>query len=145
MRTSWKAYLDKLAEKRRPSFELPKMLLSAAWGAIFTKRCFAVIRASNGGWTPLSWMRQCAARIPVRLNRDDRYFSDTYQAMPLQGFTRMFENMLDHPNITIVLNTDYRDVLKSVRYRELVYTGPVDEFFDYRFGKLPYRSLQVPP
>ena len=54
----------------------------------------------------------------------------------------MFENMLDHPNITIVLNTDYRDILKSVRYREIVYTGPVDEFFDYRFGKLPYRSLQ---
>jgi len=76
------------------------------------------------------------------MDRDDRYFSDTYQAMPLHGFTRMFENMLDHPNITICLNTDYRDVLKSVRYDELVYTGPVDEFFDYRFVKLPYRSLQ---
>jgi UDP-galactopyranose mutase len=62
--------------------------------------------------------------------------------MPRHGFTRMFENMLDHPNITVVLNTDYRDVLKSVQYRELVYTGPVDEFFGYRFGKLPYRSIQ---
>jgi UDP-galactopyranose mutase len=78
----------------------------------------------------------------VRLNRDDRYFGDTYQAMPLHGYTRLFENMLDHPNITVSLNADYRDVLDGVRYRELVYTGPVDEFFDYRFGKLPYRSLQ---
>jgi UDP-galactopyranose mutase len=54
----------------------------------------------------------------------------------------MFENMLDHPNITISLKTDYRDVMKKVRYGELIYSGPVDEFFDYRFGPLPYRSLQ---
>ena len=80
--------------------------------------------------------------IPVRMDRDDRYFTDTYQAMPRHGYTRMFENMLDHPNITIMLDTDYRDVLSSIRFRELVYTGPVDEFFDYRFGKLPYRSLR---
>jgi UDP-galactopyranose mutase len=82
------------------------------------------------------------ARLPVRLNRDCRYFSDTYQAMPLQGYTRMFENMLDHPNITIVLNADYRDIANEVAHREMIYTGPVDEFFDFRFGKLPYRSLQ---
>jgi UDP-galactopyranose mutase len=94
------------------------------------------------GLDPSQLDASVAARIPVRLNRDDRYFSDVYQAMPLHGYTRMFENMLDHANITIALNTDYRDVLKSVRYRELVYTGPVDEFFGYRFGKLPYRSLQ---
>jgi UDP-galactopyranose mutase len=82
------------------------------------------------------------ARIPVRTNKDDRYFSDTYQAMPLNGYTRMFENMLDHPNIEIQTGTDYRDVMKSVRYRELIYTGPVDEYFGMRFGKLPYRSLE---
>jgi len=82
------------------------------------------------------------ARIPVRTNRDDRYFSDIYQAMPLNGYTRMFENMLDHPNIEIQTDTDYRDVVKSVRYRELIYTGPVDEYFGMRFGKLPYRSLE---
>src|ERR1041384_4492414 len=57
------------------------------------------------------------------------------------GVTRLFENMLDHPNIMISLNTDYRDIMKSVHYREMVYTGPVDEYFGYRFGKLPYRSL----
>lgn len=83
-----------------------------------------------------------AARLPVRTNRDDRYFTDTYQAMPLHGFTRMFENMLDHRNITVVLGTDYREVADEVPYREMVYSGPIDEYFDYAFGKLPYRSLE---
>ncbi|HXG66295.1 MAG TPA: UDP-galactopyranose mutase [Blastocatellia bacterium] len=82
------------------------------------------------------------ARVPVRTNRDDRYFTDTYQAMPLHGYTRMFENMLDHPNIRIMLNTDYREIERIIPYREMIYTGPVDEYFDYRYGKLPYRSLE---
>jgi len=82
------------------------------------------------------------ARIPVRTNRDDRYFTDSHQAMPLHGYTRMFENMLDHENIKILVNTDYREVMGFVPYREMVYTGPIDEFFNYRYGKLPYRSLE---
>jgi UDP-galactopyranose mutase len=82
------------------------------------------------------------ARVPTRTNRDDRYFTDTYQAMPLHGFTRMFENMLDHPNIKVLLNIDYREALQIIPHREVIYTGPVDEYFDYRYGKLPYRSLQ---
>lgn len=82
------------------------------------------------------------ARIPIRTNRDDRYFTDTFQAMPLAGYTRLFENMLDHPNITVVPGTDYREVAREVRYAEMVYTGPIDEFFGFRFGKLPYRSLE---
>jgi len=82
------------------------------------------------------------ARVPVRTNRDDRYFTDTYQAMPLHGYTRMFENMLDSPNIKVLLNCDYREVVEEVGFREMIYTGPVDAFFDYRFGKLPYRSLE---
>ncbi len=81
------------------------------------------------------------ARVPTRTNRDDRYFADTYQAMPLNGYTRMFENMLDHENIHIALKTDYRDLAQHVPYKEMIYTGPVDAFFDHRFGKLPYRSL----
>jgi UDP-galactopyranose mutase len=81
------------------------------------------------------------ARLPVRTNRDTRYFTDTYQAMPLHGYTRIFENMLDHPNIMVVLNADYHDIAEEVSYREMIYTGPVDEFFDFRFGRLPYRSL----
>jgi UDP-galactopyranose mutase len=82
------------------------------------------------------------ARIPIRTNTDDRYFTDTYQAMPLRGYTRMFENMLDHPNISILLNTDYRDIVREIQFNEMVYSGPVDEYFDFRFGKLPYRSLE---
>jgi UDP-galactopyranose mutase len=82
------------------------------------------------------------ARIPTRTNRDDRYFTDTYQSMPRHGFTRMFERMLDHPNITVALDTDYRDVKKGTRWREMIYTGPVDDYFECRFGKLPYRSLE---
>ena len=85
---------------------------------------------------------QVTARIPVRTDRDDRYFSDTFQAMPKHGYTRLFENMLDHPNIQLELGVDHREAVKRVAFRELVYTGPIDEFFNYRFGKLPYRSLR---
>jgi UDP-galactopyranose mutase len=82
------------------------------------------------------------SRVPVRTNRDDRYFTDTYQAMPLHGYTRMFERMLDHPNIKVALNCDYQEIADEITYREMIYTGPVDAFFDYRYGKLPYRSLK---
>ena len=82
------------------------------------------------------------ARVPVRTNCDDRYFTDTYQVMPRHGYTRMFERMLTHPNIMILLNADYRDVRRMIPHRQVIFTGPVDEYFEYRFGKLPYRSLQ---
>lgn len=82
------------------------------------------------------------ARVPVRTNRDDRYFTDRYQAMPLRGYTRMFERMLAHPNIKILLNTDYREIEDVIPFGEMIYTGPIDEYFGFRFGKLPYRSLE---
>ena len=82
------------------------------------------------------------ARLPVRTNRDDRYFTDTYQAMPLHGYTRMFERMLSHPNIKIMVNADYREIRDMIPHRDVIFTGPIDEFFDYRFGRLPYRSLE---
>ena len=94
------------------------------------------------GLDPSELDAQVTARVPTRFNRDDRYFTDTYQAMPKHGFTRMFANMLDHPNIKIMLNTDYREVKDVLPYRELIYTGPVDEYFDFQFGKLPYRCLE---
>jgi UDP-galactopyranose mutase len=94
------------------------------------------------GLDPSELDAQVTARVPTRTNRDDRYFTDTYQAMPRHGFTRLFANMLDHPNIRILLNTDYREVKNIIPYRELIYTGPVDEFFDFRFGQLPYRCLE---
>ena len=82
------------------------------------------------------------ARVPVRTNRDDRYFTDTYQAMPLHGYTRMFERMIEHPNLKILLNANYHEVRADLPHREVIYTGPVDAFFEHRFGKLPYRSLE---
>jgi UDP-galactopyranose mutase len=94
------------------------------------------------GLDPSELDASVTSRVPVRTNRDDRYFTDTYQAMPLHGFTRMFENMLDHPNIKILLNCDYREVESDIPFREMIYTGPIDAFFDYCYGDLPYRSLQ---
>jgi UDP-galactopyranose mutase len=93
------------------------------------------------GLDPSQLDAMVTARVPVRTNRDDRYFADTYQAMPLYGYTRMFENMLDHDNIKILLNCDYREIVGMIPYERMIYTGPVDEYFDYRYGKLPYRSL----
>ncbi|MDX6693460.1 MAG: UDP-galactopyranose mutase [Blastocatellia bacterium] len=94
------------------------------------------------GLDPSELDASVTARVPTRTNRDDRYFTDTYQAMPKHGFTRMFENMLDHPNIKVMLNCDYREIERIVPYREMIYTGPVDAYFDYRYGRLPYRSLE---
>jgi UDP-galactopyranose mutase len=82
------------------------------------------------------------ARVPTRINRDDRYFTDTYQAMPLHGYTYMFSNMLSHKNIKVMLNTDYKEIIDIIPHKNLVFTGPVDEYFDYCYGKLPYRSLE---
>ena len=61
--------------------------------------------------------------------------------MPKHGYTRMFEKMLDHPNISVMTQTDFRDIQNEVSFKRLIYSGPVDEYFDFRFGKLPYRSL----
>jgi UDP-galactopyranose mutase len=82
------------------------------------------------------------ARVPTRTNKDDRYFTDTYQAMPLNGYTKMFEKMLDHSNIKIMLNTDYHEIVNEIKYEKMIFTGPIDEYFNYCYGKLPYRSLR---
>ena len=81
------------------------------------------------------------ARIPTRTNSDDRYFTDTFQAMPLRGYTEMFRNMLSHQNISILLQTDYKDIVNIIPHKKIIYTGPVDTYFDYCYGKLPYRSI----
>ncbi len=94
------------------------------------------------GLDPSELDASVTSRVPVRLNRDDRYFTDTFQSMPLFGYTRMFENLLDHPNIQIMLNADFQEVAGDIPYRQIIYTGPVDEYFNYCYGKLPYRSLQ---
>ena len=94
------------------------------------------------GLDPSELDKQVTSRIPTRTNTDDRYFGDTFQAMPKDGYTAMFERMTDHPLIDKMLGTDFRDVRDSVDFGHLVFTGPIDEYFDFRFGKLPYRSLK---
>jgi UDP-galactopyranose mutase len=94
------------------------------------------------GLDPSQLDKSVTSRVPTRTNTDDRYFSDTFQQMPLHGYTRMFEKMLAHPNIKVMLNTDYREIRDEVKHEHLVFCGPIDEYFDYRFGKLPYRSLR---
>jgi UDP-galactopyranose mutase len=83
-----------------------------------------------------------AARIPTRTNSDDRYFTDTYQFMPEHGYSAMFERMLEHPRIQISLNYDFSQKRAALAWNTLIYTGPIDEFYQFRFGKLPYRSIR---
>jgi UDP-galactopyranose mutase len=85
---------------------------------------------------------EVTARIPVRFNRDTRYFADKYQGIPKYGYTKMFEKMIDNPNIHILLNTDYKDIINEIKFGKMIYTGPIDYFFDYKYGRLPYRSLK---
>ena len=94
------------------------------------------------GLDPSELDASVAGRIPVRFDRDDRYFTDTFQAMPLDGYTRMFERMLDSPRITVRTGVNYAEVAKAYPGVKTIFTGPVDEFFDYRYGPLPYRSLE---
>ena len=94
------------------------------------------------GIDPSGLDKAVTARIPTRTNTDDRYFGDKHQIMPKHGYTAMFNKMLDHPNIDVLLSTDYKDIVDEVDAGHLVFTGPIDEYFGFRFGKLPYRSLR---
>lgn len=84
-----------------------------------------------------------AKRIPVRENRDDRYFADPYQGIPTGGYTKLVESFLDHPNITLMLGADFFEYRDRIEPKFTVYTGPLDAFFDYKFEKLEYRSLKL--
>ncbi|MCW5980271.1 MAG: UDP-galactopyranose mutase [Bryobacteraceae bacterium] len=134
-------YFASVAE-RVPAIRTSEDAVVSRVGRDLYEKLFLGYTRKQWGLDPSQLDAAVAARLPVRTNRDDRYFTDAYQAMPRRGFTRMFENMLDHDNITLVLKTDYRDLLRWAPYREVIYTGPIDEFFDYRFGRLPYRSLE---
>lgn len=134
-------FLASLAEPKETVANSEDVIVAKVGRELY-KKLFRGYTRKQWGLDPSELDACVVGRVPVRTNRDDRYFTDTYQAMPLHGYTRMFENMLDHPNIKIVLNADYRDLIEDISFREMIYTGPIDEFFDYRFGKLPYRSLE---
>ncbi len=129
-----------VAEKRDQILTSEDVVVSKVGRELYEK-FFRNYTRKQWGIDPSELDASVTARVPTRTNRDPRYFTDSYQAMPRHGFTRMFENMLDHENIKILLNTDYEEIIDMIPFKKLIYTGPVDEFFDFRFGKLPYRSL----
>ncbi|MFW2829390.1 UDP-galactopyranose mutase [Sphingomonas sp. ID0503] len=94
------------------------------------------------GMDPSELDKSVTSRVPTRTNTDDRYFTDKYQAMPKEGFTSMFARMLDHPNIDLLLGVDFCEVRDAYPHRHLIFTGPIDEYFGFCYGKLPYRSLR---
>ena len=126
----------------RSSIRTSEDVVVSKVGRFLYEKMFQNYTRKQWGMDPSQLDAQVTARIPVRTNRDDRYFSDRFQVMPRFGYTRMFENILDHPNITVELGVDYRDCVKRIPHRELVFSGPVDEYFNFRYGKLPYRSLR---
>src|SRR6478752_254910 len=134
------AFFAKVAEKR--AVKTAEDVVISSVGRDLYEKFFRGYTRKQWGVDPSELDATVTARIPTRANRDDRYFTDTYQAMPLLGYTRMFERMLAHPNIKVLLNTDYREVRAAIACQQMIYTGPVDAFFDYKLGKLPYRSLE---
>ncbi len=134
-------FFEKIREKRDPVRTSEDVVVNAVGKELYEK-FFRGYTRKQWGLDPSELDASVTSRVPTRTNRDDRYFTDTYQAMPLNGYTRMFENMLDSPNIKVLLNCDYREILRDVKFKEMIYTGPVDSYFDYRYGKLPYRSLE---
>lgn len=117
------------------------------------KKVFMNYSAKQWGMSPEEIDPAVTARVPISLNRDNRYFSDRYQMVPRRGYAYMFKNMLKHPNIKLMLNTDFRDVCEICNegFRlfgrsfsgKVIYTGQIDELFDYKFGELPYRSVKM--
>ena len=134
-------FLIAKAEKRERIVTSEDVVLSHVGKDLYEK-FFKGYTRKQWGMDPNELDASVAARIPTRSNRDNRYFTDTYQAMPLYGYTKMFERMLDHPNISIMLNTDYKDLEKWIPYNKMIYTGPIDYFFNHCYGHLPYRSIE---
>jgi len=134
-------WLESVAEKKDRLVTSEDVVVSKVGRDLYNK-FFRGYTRKQWALDPSELDASVTARVPTRTNRDDRYFADTFQAMPLHGYTRMFEAMLDHPNIKVMLNTDYREVVDLLPWKHMVYTGPIDAFFNFRHGKLPYRSLE---
>jgi len=135
------AYLASRAEAVETIRTSADVVISAVGRDLYEK-FFRGYTRKQWGLDPGELDKSVTARVPTRTNTDDRYFNDSFQAMPADGFTRMFNRILDHPNIDLLLGTDYTEVRGAYTHDHLVFTGPIDEYFGYRFGKLPYRSLQ---
>ncbi len=105
------------------------------------EKIFETYTKKQWGIDPAELDTSVISRIPIRLNRDTRYFADKYQGMPTHGYTRMCENMVKNKKIKLLLNTDYKEVIRDISYEMLIYTGAADEYYDYKYGKLSYRSI----
>jgi UDP-galactopyranose mutase len=125
-----------------PEIRTSEDVVVAAVGRELYELFFQGYTRKQWGIDPSQLDKSVTARIPTRTNADDRYFGDKHQIMPKGGYTAMFNRMLDHPNIDVLLSTDYKDIVDEIDAGHVVYTGPVDEYFGYRYGKLPYRSLR---
>ena len=110
-------------------------------GSLFYEAFFKNYTKKQWGNDPSNLPTDIIARIPIRNNRDDRYFTVKYQGIPKEGYTAMLEKMLDHPNISIMLNTDYNDIKEEMECNRLYYSGSIDEYYKYCFGRLPYRCV----
>lgn len=135
------AFLDSRAEPVETIKTSEDVVVSKIGRELYEK-FFKGYTTKQWGLDPSELDKSVTSRVPTRTNTDDRYFTDTHQCMPKHGYTRMFERMLSHPNIKIMLNADYREIRDEIPHRRLIFTGPIDEFFDFRFGRLPYRSLK---
>ena len=128
-------------EKRFPVLNSEDIIVNQVGKDLFEK-FFKHYTKKQWNLEPKELSPSVCGRIPVRTNDDCRYFTDKYQFMPKDGYTKMFEKMLNHKNIEVILNTDYKSILDSIKFDKMIYTGPIDYFFDYKFGKLPYRSIR---
>jgi UDP-galactopyranose mutase len=135
------AFLAARAEPRA-RVETSEDAVVARVGRDLYERFFRGYTRKQWGLDPSQLHASVCARIPVRTGTDDRYFSDAFQAMPRDGYTAMFERMLDHPLIEVRTGVDFEEIRRAVPYRRLIWTGPVDAYFDHRLGRLPYRSLR---
>lgn len=136
-------FFERVREPRDPVRTSEDVVINSVGRDLYEK-FFLNYTRKQWGMEPSQLKAGVAARIPVRTNTDDRYFTDTFQAMPLHGYTRMFQCLLDHPNITVELNKDFNIEAATDHglHDHLVYCGPIDAFFGHRFGRLPYRSLR---
>jgi UDP-galactopyranose mutase len=135
------AFLQKRAVKVSPARTSEDVVMGRVGKELYEK-FFKGYTRKQWDMDPSELDASVTARVPVRTNRDNRYFTDTYQVMPQHGYTRMFEKILGHENIKIMLNTDYKEVMKEIPHKAVIYTGPIDSYFDYCYGKLPYRSIE---
>lgn len=136
-----KRFLSTKIEKRFPILNSEDIIVNQVGVELF-EAFFKNYTKKQWNLFPNELSPSVCGRIPVRFDDDCRYFTDKYQFMPKEGYTQMFEKMLLHKNIEISLNTDYKNLMHEIKFDKMVYTGPIDYYFDYVLGKLPYRSIK---